>query len=97
MGYQGWDKILMVTLISSKKLGGYKIVRHTVYEEEEDENFMSILKMNDHMCSFIIKLLIYVFPTLGIVRTESKETNKPKIHEFFKHHEDKEHKFIIFA
>ena len=30
MGYQGWDKILMITLISSKKLGGYKIMSHTV-------------------------------------------------------------------
>ena len=31
MGYQGWDKILMITLTSSKKiLGGYKIMRNTV-------------------------------------------------------------------
>ena len=28
MGYQGWDKIFMITLISSKKLGGYKIMRN---------------------------------------------------------------------
>ena len=30
MGYQGWDKILMIILISSKKLGVYKIMRNTV-------------------------------------------------------------------
>ena len=30
MGYQEWDEILMITLISSKKLGGYRIMRHTV-------------------------------------------------------------------
>jgi hypothetical protein len=29
-GYQGWDEILMIILISSKKLGGYKIMRNTV-------------------------------------------------------------------
>ena len=28
----GWDKILMITLILSKKLGGYKIMRNTVAE-----------------------------------------------------------------
>ena len=27
IGYQGWDEILMISLISSKKLGVYKIVR----------------------------------------------------------------------
>ena len=31
MGYQGWDKILMITLISNKKLGGYKIMKITVH------------------------------------------------------------------
>ena len=31
MGYQGWDEILMITLISSKKLRGYKIMRNTVF------------------------------------------------------------------
>ena len=41
--------------------------------------------MNDHIWSFIVT---YVFPTLGIVGMETKGTNKPKIHEFFKHHED---------
>ena len=30
MVYQGFFEILMITLISSKKLGGYKIMRHTV-------------------------------------------------------------------
>ena len=30
MGYQGWVEILMITLISSKKLEEYKIMRHTV-------------------------------------------------------------------
>jgi hypothetical protein len=30
MEYQGWDKILMITLISSKKLGVYEIMRNTV-------------------------------------------------------------------
>jgi hypothetical protein len=34
MCYQGWDEILMITLISSKKLGGYKIMRHTVFLKE---------------------------------------------------------------
>ena len=29
-GYQGWDEILMITLISSKNLGGYKIIRNTL-------------------------------------------------------------------
>ena len=32
MGYQGSFKILMITLIFSKKLGGYKIMSHTVYQ-----------------------------------------------------------------
>ena len=30
MEYQGWDEILMITLKSSKKLGGYKIMSHTI-------------------------------------------------------------------
>ena len=30
MGYQGFFEILMITLISSKNLGGYKIMKHTV-------------------------------------------------------------------
>ena len=29
-GYQGWDEIWMITLISSKKIGVYKIMRNTV-------------------------------------------------------------------
>jgi hypothetical protein len=29
-GYQGWEEILMITLISSKKIGVYKIMRNTV-------------------------------------------------------------------
>ena len=32
MGYQGFFKILMITLISRKNLGGYKIMKHTVVE-----------------------------------------------------------------
>jgi hypothetical protein len=28
LGFRGWDKILMITLISSKKLGGYKIMKN---------------------------------------------------------------------
>ena len=31
MVYQGFYEILMITLISRKKLGGYKIMRYTVY------------------------------------------------------------------
>ena len=31
-GYQAWDEILMITLISSKKIGVYKIMRNTVHE-----------------------------------------------------------------
>ena len=30
MGFQGFFELLMITLISSKKLGGYKIMSHTV-------------------------------------------------------------------
>ena len=30
-GYQGWDEILMITPISSKKLEVYKIMRNTVH------------------------------------------------------------------
>ena len=30
-GYQGWDEILMITLISSKNIGVYKIMRNTVF------------------------------------------------------------------
>ena len=30
MGYEGFFEILMITLISSKKLGGYEIMSHTV-------------------------------------------------------------------
>ena len=30
MWYQGWDEILVITLISSEKLGGYNIMRNTV-------------------------------------------------------------------
>ena len=41
--------------------------------------------MNDHT---LLCIVTYVFPTLGIVRTDTKETLKPKIHEIFKHHED---------
>ena len=31
---KGFFKILMITLISSKNLGGYKIMKHTVPEKE---------------------------------------------------------------
>ena len=30
MGYQGFFEILMITLIFSKNLGGYKIMKYTV-------------------------------------------------------------------
>ena len=36
--YQGWDKILMITLISNKKLGGYKIMRNTVVHKQDSFN-----------------------------------------------------------
>ena len=32
--YQGWNKILMITLISNKKLGDYRIMRNTVKWQE---------------------------------------------------------------
>ena len=35
MVYQGFFKILMITLISRKKLGGYKIMRYTVLSFEQ--------------------------------------------------------------
>ena len=31
MGYYGWDSILMITMISRKIRGGYKIMRHTAH------------------------------------------------------------------
>ena len=30
MGYQGFSEILIITLISIKNLGGYRIMQHTV-------------------------------------------------------------------
>ena len=30
MGLHGWDSIFMITVNSSQKLGGYKIMKHTV-------------------------------------------------------------------
>ena len=41
MGYQGWEEILIITLISSKKLGVYKILRNTVLRFHENR-----LKLN---------------------------------------------------
>ena len=35
MGYQGFFEMLMITLISSKKLGGYKIMSYTVFTNSE--------------------------------------------------------------
>ena len=32
MGYQEWDEILMITLISSKNIGVYKIMRNTAWQ-----------------------------------------------------------------
>ena len=31
MGYQGFFKILIITLICRKNIGGYKIMKHTVH------------------------------------------------------------------
>jgi hypothetical protein len=47
-GYQGWDEILMITLISSKKLGGYKDMRNTV------SGFLTspVLVVSTHLLSF---------------------------------------------
>ena len=48
MGYQGWDEILMITLISSKKLGVYKIMRNTVcitkIMQEVDKNWDKLVE-----------------------------------------------------
>ena len=53
MEYQGWDKILMITLISGKKIGVYKIMRNTVYVNwmmlTEGTNIQSLpKKKNNH-------------------------------------------------
>ena len=37
MGYQGFFEILMITVISSKKLGGYKIMSNTVGRHTQRE------------------------------------------------------------
>ena len=42
MVYQGFFEILMITLISSKKLGGYKIVSHTVLQANSAGNCSGI-------------------------------------------------------
>ena len=39
MGYQGWNKILMIKLIFSKKLWVYKIMRNTVILMSQKVNF----------------------------------------------------------
>ena len=42
MRYQGWDEILMILLISSKKLGVYKIMRDTVRQLTNQSLYMSL-------------------------------------------------------
>ena len=43
MEYQGWDEILMITLISRKKLGVYKIMRNTVYSRVQNEDRLELV------------------------------------------------------
>ena len=39
MGYQGWDEILMISLISSRRVGGYKIMKNTVIYGQKNTLF----------------------------------------------------------
>ena len=39
MGHQGFFEILMITLISSTKVGGYKIMRNTVIIHQVNNQF----------------------------------------------------------
>ena len=45
---QGWDEILMITLISSKKIGVYKIMRNTVI------NHLVIQHVVQNLCTKLI-------------------------------------------
>ena len=62
MVYQGFFEILMITLISRKKLGGYKIMRYTVIQVYIQENgyqffctlFSNFKKMSMHCLHQII-------------------------------------------
>ena len=45
MGYQGWDEILMITLIFSKKLWVYKIMRNTVILMSQKVNFALFIEI----------------------------------------------------
>jgi hypothetical protein len=54
----GWDEILMIILISSKKLGGYKIMRNTVYGDQVDKKWKSGQKFCFSI-SFFINIQLY--------------------------------------
>ena len=43
MGYQGWVKMLVITMISNKKVGVYKIMRNTVCIEGPLSTYLSDL------------------------------------------------------
>ena len=52
-GYQGWDEILMITLISSKNIGVYKIMRNTVtlansYEQVTYPNLIILIDLPEY-------------------------------------------------
>ena len=63
MGYQGSFKILMITLIFSKKLGGYKIMSHTVYQRSYVS--FSVQKVT-YLCTHQTSKMIICGPKIGM-------------------------------
>jgi hypothetical protein len=54
MGYQGWDEILMIALISRKIRGVYRIMRHTV----QNFSFCKLERPHKYVYSKMRKLSI---------------------------------------
>ena len=66
--YQGWDEILLITLISNKKLGVYKIMRNTV------ECGLCNLSQNS-----ILDVLQYFFPFYLVFIYHQRQNRKYNI------------------
>ena len=69
-GYQEWDEILMITLISSKNIGVYKIMRNTAwqvfYRFKKGEVVISKKKKNT-LLVILLQFWPYALPVLSAV------------------------------
>ena len=58
MGCQGFFEILMITLISSKNLGGYRIMKHTVESYAKSSDTIKSKALDHILIMILIDLML---------------------------------------